>query len=508
MNLSEGYNQRLKELSGIIQEDRKRVEYLRGKFLSKYSNKQRKQAEQIFNQIVASDPSKNKQYSQWLLNLFSSNSLKIEDLYKATEYLYFFDELKRKNIVPADKKDIGKFTSIQQLYSLISELGGTGEVKDDEKYLLEDRFFINNKQAQLVFENGKWLVVIPKTFEASQFYGCSSQWCTKFPDQFQNYSKDGPLLVIIDKSKLNQHTNDRRYQFHFPSNQFMDFSDHQINLNNFLKDNPDLTSGLASFLVEAVNSGYNVLNAEEVQQKRNNDEERRDAEGTPHDEYIGNYLEFDILPPDAKQLILNRISDNGLIVSKSWLDMMDEKIIPTYIDNRLRKNGVNGFEGIWDLSDNRQKVYYFKKAASKGTIIPETIFNKADIKLIQFYLDEISKIKKVLPDFIYDMFSDKNKETYLNGISNLRAIDLGQASKKQISQLGADRSKRIIDRTIKNMDKFPLLLTNTVFDGFSNEVKNYYIGRVFQAYNGNEKSIQNVLTKHQLEWGREFSFLS
>ncbi|GAH14938.1 unnamed protein product, partial [marine sediment metagenome] len=153
MDLSENYNKRLKQLSGIIKEDRKRVDYLRGKFLSRYKPNQRERANDTFNSIVASDPSKNKQYSQWLLNLFTSNSLRLEDLYKATEYLHFYDELKRKNVIPVDKRDIGKFTSLQELHTLISELGGSGKIKENEEYLLEDRFFINNGQAELIFEN-------------------------------------------------------------------------------------------------------------------------------------------------------------------------------------------------------------------------------------------------------------------------------------------------------------------------------------------------------------------
>jgi hypothetical protein len=493
MNLSEGYNKRLKELSGIIQEDRKRVEYLRGKFISKYPAKHHKKAEDVFNKIVASDPSKNKQYSQWLLNLFSSDALKLEDLYKATEYLYFFDELKRKNVIPSDKRDIGRFTSLQQLHDLISELGGTGEIQEDEKYLIEDRFFINNGQADLVFENDRWLVVIPKTFPASQFYGCSSQWCTKFPEQFQNYSKDGPLLVIIDKSKLNDSTNTRRYQFHFPSDQFMNFSDQSINLNEFLTNNHDLATGLARFLVEAIDNGYDVLNAEEISKIA-------DKEGKK-------YLDFEILPPAAKQIILKRIVDKGLIVNQSWLDKLGERELPTYIDNRLRRNGITGFENMWDLANNRQKVYYFKIAASKSMLIPEAVINIADNRMVQFYLGEIAKKGMLLPDYLYNMLSGEIKAEYLNSVSKINIFDLNQISSKQVEDFGDNTAKKIIDRVVRGLSKYPLLLTNEFFRGLSNTAKNYYIGKIFQAYKGDMKAISNALTQYQLKWGKEYGFL-
>jgi hypothetical protein len=67
-----------------------------------------------------------------------------------------------------------------------------------------------------------------------------TRWCTSGPGltYFERYIKDGPLYVIIknddtrlgDKSQLPA----TRYQFHFPSNQFMDAADHSIDLVQFL----------------------------------------------------------------------------------------------------------------------------------------------------------------------------------------------------------------------------------------------------------------------------------
>jgi hypothetical protein len=68
-----------------------------------------------------------------------------------------------------------------------------------------------------------------------------TNWCTSSPglSYFERYIKDGPLYVIIPNNwqgKVGEKSGlpSDRYQFHFPSNQFMDKNDRQIDLPGFL----------------------------------------------------------------------------------------------------------------------------------------------------------------------------------------------------------------------------------------------------------------------------------
>jgi len=68
-----------------------------------------------------------------------------------------------------------------------------------------------------------------------------SRWCTSAPglNYFNTYIKDGPLYVVLpndDKGEVGKRTGlpKERYQFHFPSSQFMDRNDRQINLVEYL----------------------------------------------------------------------------------------------------------------------------------------------------------------------------------------------------------------------------------------------------------------------------------
>jgi hypothetical protein len=192
-----------------------------------------------FTQIISADPTtivkhdevvKMGSYSKWLLSLYKTNSLKLEDLYKATDYLTSFDKLKNRKVLSGQQADILSFKSLPDLFQTISEVGGTGKPTEDENYLIEDRFFVNNGQAEVHAEDSDYLIVVPRTLEASNFYGKGSQWCTLYPDMFKEYSEKGTLYIIIDKHKLNSSASNRRLQFHFEEAQFMNFYDKPLNI--------------------------------------------------------------------------------------------------------------------------------------------------------------------------------------------------------------------------------------------------------------------------------------
>lgn len=78
-----------------------------------------------------------------------------------------------------------------------------------------------------MYEDDKWLIIIPHTEEAACYYGANTRWCTaaKEDNMFDYYNNDGPLYINIYKPK------NRKYQFHFESSQFMDEEDEPIQLN-------------------------------------------------------------------------------------------------------------------------------------------------------------------------------------------------------------------------------------------------------------------------------------
>jgi hypothetical protein len=153
-------------------------------------------------------------YGKWLLSIYQKGKLKLEDLYKASEYLSTFKLYSNK----IEQKDINQYGSLQDLYRVVKpyiDNPHQATSKSDEIRRIKDG-------AEKAYEDEKWLVIIPHTKEAAIEYGKGTQWCTaatKSNNYFDFYNEDGNLYINILKG-----TN-KKYQFHFESNQFMDVND-------------------------------------------------------------------------------------------------------------------------------------------------------------------------------------------------------------------------------------------------------------------------------------------
>ena len=174
----------------------------------------------VFEKIVSADPTyrpnKMGKYGKWLLMLYKTKKLKLEDLYKATNYLTCFKNY--INVLP--NKDINVYKSLQALYDDIRPYmdGNAATSKSDEVRKIKEG-------AEKVYEDNEWLVIIPHTQEASCYYGKGTQWCTAAEhsqNMFDTYNSGGNLYINIRKS------DGAKFQFHFESNSYMDATDSEI----------------------------------------------------------------------------------------------------------------------------------------------------------------------------------------------------------------------------------------------------------------------------------------
>ncbi len=78
------------------------------------------------------------------------------------------------------------------------------EVKDSlEQYKKEKtRNIETHDESEVVFEDDKYKIVVPKSHTASCYYGTGTKWCTASkdsPSHFTNYDKEGKLFYILNK---------------------------------------------------------------------------------------------------------------------------------------------------------------------------------------------------------------------------------------------------------------------------------------------------------------------
>ena len=165
----------------------------------------------------------------------------MEDLYKVTEDLIKFEKFKNK--VPQDIRDINKL-SPSSLYNAVKDFDLT--IATTTK--AERKSAPVHPGSKLLYDGPTWRVIEIKDKgdigkEAACFYGGNqkeTRWCTSAPglSYFERYIKDGPLYVLYKSGDTDVSPETglprERYQFHFPSNQFMDKDDHSIDLVKYL----------------------------------------------------------------------------------------------------------------------------------------------------------------------------------------------------------------------------------------------------------------------------------
>lgn len=195
----------------------------------------------VFQQIVTTDPTsqpnKMGKYGKWLLSLYQAGNLKLEDLYKASEYLSYFHKFKGK----ITTKDINQYKTLQQLFAVVKpfmeEPNQASSKSEEIRRIKED--------AKKVYEDEDWLVIVPLTQEASCYYGKGTQWCTAATssnNMFDEYNQRGSLYININKKTH------KKYQFHFETNSFMDEHDDHIDIP--LAQSIGLSDGLINFYLK------------------------------------------------------------------------------------------------------------------------------------------------------------------------------------------------------------------------------------------------------------------
>jgi hypothetical protein len=246
--------------------------------------------EVLFNFFVDCDPSDNKEYVNWLVNLYryivkerisrsagyNDGFLTPEDIRnffedaitKGKEALETFTFLKKTNVLNLENRDINKFRSITEFVNVVKPYMNTDEGDDsvhtlDHKELKCIHNFIDEKAkdgiAELVFENDEWVIVITHDKTANSEFGKYTTWCTagtRWGNMFDSYHGRGELFVLIkkgygSKKAVKAHPN-YRLQFHFEDDQFMDANDKRININEFLFSNKEIKKFFRSYIVKNV----------------------------------------------------------------------------------------------------------------------------------------------------------------------------------------------------------------------------------------------------------------
>jgi hypothetical protein len=235
-------------------------------------------SDEDMDKIYEADPSKSKSYVWWLLMIYKMGNLRLEDLYKATEYLEVYERMKAKDkgarseedkIVKPEHRDLNRtikktvkqnyrgkeqevvikvpvINSLQQLFTIIKPYVDNKSIETPSEL----------KKRNFLIRAGKWDVYQVKDYESSCALGSGTQWCTatgKTRKHYDNYTmgfKKGNLYILI-----NRNNNKDKYQLWVSSEQgdrwnyeLSDKNDTYFDAEDFLYKNPDAYSFFMSVL--------------------------------------------------------------------------------------------------------------------------------------------------------------------------------------------------------------------------------------------------------------------
>jgi hypothetical protein len=176
------------------------------------------------------DPTPNHQYTLWILRMYIKDGIRLhEDLDRASEALTTFHTY--KNQMPI--KDLGQIKSLSELEQMISN----ADVDVDAKSGKQEKKSASTQakeESKIFYKGPEGMIVIPKTEEASCFWGKGTQWCTAATTSnnlFNSYAGRGDLYIILPKDGT-------KWQLHTESNEFLDAQDNAFDLGEWSEDYP------------------------------------------------------------------------------------------------------------------------------------------------------------------------------------------------------------------------------------------------------------------------------
>lgn len=218
----------------------------------------------VFQDMIDSDPTENKQLVQWMLTTFTrlikdpktrfnGVSFIVEDLPLAKEYLTVFELNKNKvrfktlclnsyglrDVV--DCSNINQYKTLSKLYDAVDPF----IERDSNSMLPLLESLVLKGEGEIPVRDRNFTVFKPKTVEASIIFGKFASWCTSVEGNgmFSSYTNEvkpsgekSDIYIVINNKFFNGEHVDSEclYQLHFESDQIRNRKQNNVNSDGFV----------------------------------------------------------------------------------------------------------------------------------------------------------------------------------------------------------------------------------------------------------------------------------
>lgn len=342
-----------------------------------------------FDKIIAADPTYNGgeqmgKFSQWLLSMVKKNKLNMNQLQQASSLLNNYNLNKGK----FKSNNIDDYKSVDDLYNEFSSM--KDELKTTSKRSQEKDV---KKDVKKVYEDSKWLVVIPLTQESSCYYGKGTQWCTaavESENYFETYNNSGSLYININKK-----TGDK-YQFHFQREEFRDAqNDDLVELSEYDEESIAEYCGFSDGLIKFYENGIDIngkltqvnnkIDIEAVYCEKSyyykneggfnyimsydGENEYNILENEIYDNTASNYFIFSdrYLVSKNSDMMIFDLSDSTYVDNyqyDEWIkneseDILEEYFYDTFLDELINNGEIEGVEDKEELTEEEKRNCFY-----------------------------------------------------------------------------------------------------------------------------------------------------
>ena len=245
----------------------------------------------VFDMMVEVDPTPNKMYTQWMLEVFrrllksgkyeEAIRFATEDLPMASDYLLLFEGNKRKDKFKrlcansfilkdlTDPTDINQYKSLSQLFDAIDPFIER-DASGIERLLYK---FVEAGEAEIGVRDRKFTVYIPLTRDASIVFDSFASWCTCKVDNgmFKNYTtnyrtpkgRKSKIYIVINNEFFDGVLNDDTlFQVHFESHQIKNRKNtlNNVSIYDTLSNDENILNYFHDELVELSRESKNITN--------------------------------------------------------------------------------------------------------------------------------------------------------------------------------------------------------------------------------------------------------
>lgn len=178
---------------------------------------------EAFDQLKALDPTPSFKYLDKIIDFYLNDERSIEEI---GQVISRFNELSKKNQL--ENKDINSYKDWNSLSSIVNS--------SNQNYIERKKIKDRAKDADVVYEDKNWLVVLPKTKEASCKYGANTKWCISADEKnmFDVYYHINGITtyIIIPKNSESQSEKMAISVYQDGSKEAFDSGDNKIDVND------------------------------------------------------------------------------------------------------------------------------------------------------------------------------------------------------------------------------------------------------------------------------------